>query len=31
VRGLQRVRPSVEVATELVAMRDVTFAEANRP
>jgi multidrug efflux system membrane fusion protein len=31
VRGLQRVRPSVEVATELVAMRDVTFAEGNRP
>jgi len=31
VRGLQRVRPSVEVATEVVAMRDVTRAEKSAP
>jgi RND family efflux transporter MFP subunit len=31
VRGLQRVRPSAEVSTELVAMREVTRAEASNP
>lgn len=31
VRGLQRVRPSVEVTTELVAMRDAASAGATAP
>jgi len=31
VRGLQRVRPSADVTTELVTMREVALAEASKP